>query len=361
MNLCLQYEHDRNLWDTCAAAYENAIVQGHPDVTAYEHFEEDLLDRILLYLIRDCRHDVHLYDVGCGSGRLHLRYGLKSFEHNGDHPSSAIAAYHQSSHNEFQFSPWLASGLKRVGGLDFSGEMLALAARKLDAAGLGPFLKERFYFEQGSAFDLEPFPGKPLPLVVTLCNSIGVMQGPEGAREVFRAMRRAVEQAGGIALISAYRREAVRDYALGNYESTLEASGQPVWLRPDTYARPCYQQQPRMYKRAYSPSDRLEVDVYTVEGGLEHRGFHLQRDPEATRKAITTGHIQTHTGYESYWYSFAQFEAWIKEFWPSNRSWHLVGSALDKLRAAPAQLAILDTENKLEFFFERLGIQRISA
>ncbi|MCA1810027.1 MAG: hypothetical protein LC725_11360, partial [Lentisphaerae bacterium] len=75
MQLPERYARDQKIWDDCAQAYEAAIVHGHPDVTAYENFEEDLLDRILLFLARDARQELHLYDVGCGSGRLHLRYG----------------------------------------------------------------------------------------------------------------------------------------------------------------------------------------------------------------------------------------------------------------------------------------------
>jgi len=55
-----------------------ALWGGHPDVTAYESFEEDLLDRVLLYLARERKKRLGLYDVGCGSGRLHLRYAMKT-------------------------------------------------------------------------------------------------------------------------------------------------------------------------------------------------------------------------------------------------------------------------------------------
>lgn len=358
MNLNMQYRHDQRLWDSCATAYESAIVQGHPDVAAYEHFEEDFLDRVLLYLIRDCERDVHLFDVGCGSGRLHLRYGLKSFDHNGDHPSSAVAYYHQSSHNEFQYSPWLASGLKRIGGLDFSREMLALARCKIENAGVGAFLGSRLYFEHGSAFDLQPQPEEPLPLAVTLCNSIGVMQGPEGAKALFQSMRRAVEPAGGIAIISAYRREAVADFALGNYESTMDVSGQPLWLKPDTYANADYHQKPKYYKRAYSRNKKIETSVYNFRGNLIHDSFTLSRDDEEVSKVIATGHIKTCLKYESYWYSDTQFSEWISAYWPKDRVWHLAGKYLDCLRAAPAQLVILDISNRLQPFFRRLGIRR---
>ncbi len=355
MKLLEQYEHDQGVWNACAQAYEAAIVLGHPDVTAYEHFEEDFIDRLLLFLIRDLNQEIHLYDVGCGSGRLHLRYGLKSLDPSGRDPES-VACRLQTMHANFQYAPTIAPGLKRVGGLDFSYEMLALARRKLEGAGLAHLLDDRLYFEQGSAFDLAPFSASPLPVVVTLCNSIGVMQGHEGAQQVFRAMRRAVESSGGIALISAYRGEAVADFALGNYESTMDASGQPRWLKPDTYAAPPFTQQPKAYKRAYDASEHILVDVYDGAGNLVKQDHRLERDPRITAQTIASGHIRTHHEYESHWYGAGKFRAWIRQWWPEERSWHIAGSTLDALRAAPVQLAILDPGNHLRPFFERLGV-----
>ncbi len=356
MKLVEQYEHDQHVWNTCAQAYEAAIVLGHPDVTAYEHFEEDLIDRLLLFLIRDLKQEIQLYDVGCGSGRLHLRYGLKSLDPSGRDPES-IACRLQTMHANFQYAPTIAPGLKRVGGLDFSYEMLALAKRKLQGAGLTDLLEDRLYFEQGSAFDLAPFPESPLPVVVTLCNSIGVMQGPEGAQQVLQAMRRAVERSGGIALVSAYRGEAVADFALGNYESTMDAAGQPLWLQPDTYAAPTFTQQPKAYKRAYDVSEYMLVDVFDAAGNLVKQDHRLEREPAAVAQTIASGHIRTHQEYESHWYGAEQFRAWIREWWPEKQSWHIAGYTLDALRAAPVQLAVLDGGNHLRPFFERLGVK----
>jgi len=354
-DLQTQYEHDKSVWDACAQAYESAIVLGHPDVTAYEHFEEDLLDRILVYLIRDSGRCVHLHDVACGSGRLHLRYGLKSLDPSSRDPES-VACRLQTMHANFQYSPSIAPGLKRVSGIDFSGEMLALARRKLKGAGLADLLDARLFFEQGSAFDLAPFPDEPLPVVVTLCNSIGVMQGLEGACKLFQAMRRSVEAAGGVAIISGYCNEAARDFALGNYESVLDACGQPDWLEPATFASRDYQQRPHAYKRAYDGGDTLVVGVYDNNNAPVKPGHVLRRMPERVAETIATGHIRTYYEYESHWYSSEQFRAWISEWWDEKASWHIAGSDLDALRAAPAQLAIYDPADRLRPFFKRLGI-----
>ncbi len=186
-------ERDRRVWDACAQSYENHIVGGHPEVAAYEAFEEDLLDRILLYLIRDCGCRVHLFDVGCGSARLHCRYGMKlAPDEDVAESGEELPRVLRATNAHLRFDPRLAAGVHSVGGLDFSPEMIALAERKLNALGLGRRHHEkRFWLRHGSAFDLSPKKADPLPVAVTLCNSIGVMQGPEGAEELFRALRRA--------------------------------------------------------------------------------------------------------------------------------------------------------------------------
>ncbi len=356
MEFDARYAHDRQVWDTCAHAYEAAVVHGHPDVTAYEAFEEDLLDRLLGFLIRDAGQTVHLFDVGCGSGRLHLRYGLNGCDPAGRPPDDP-ACQLQALQPGFRYAPEWAAGVPRIGGVDFSREMLALARRKLEHAGLGDALDHRLYFELGSAFDLAPFDASPLPVAVTLCNSIGVMQGPAGAQRLFQAMRRAVESAGGIAMISMYRGEAIADFALGNYESTMDASGQPRWLTPDTYAEPPFEQRPLTIKRAYDKNDEIRVAVTNGQGRGVQREHVLRRDPSRVAETVATGHIQTHHGYESRWYATAQVAAWIREWWSVENAWHFSGNALDALRAAPAQLAIYDPAHRLRPFFERMGIR----
>jgi SAM-dependent methyltransferase len=354
LDLNRAYERDRAMWDACARTYEEQIVAGHPDVTAYESFEEDLIDRMLIYLIRDRKENVYLYDVGCGSARLHLRYGLKTVKADSQPEVNSSRIHEARKLNAgYGFSKLLARGLASIGGVDFSAEMVALAREKLITAGLSEMLENRLVLEQGSAFELQPFSSQQLPFLVTVCNSIGVMQGPEGAMELFKSMRRAVEDAGGIALISGYRKDAVQTFALGNYESTMNVCGQPRWLEPDLFAGSRYTLVPQTYKRAYDPSDEILVDVFDRKALLVGAGVTLKRNPLAVGDTIRTGHIQTYTDYESYWHSWDQMQEWIDVLWPARGVYHLEGRKIDALRAVPVQLAILDAGNHLEGFFQR--------
>jgi len=347
-------QRDMNVWESCWHSYEEQVVCGHPDIVAYEAFEEDLLDRLLLYLVRERGRSVQLFDVGCGSGRLHLRYGLKTVNDAELDPDSAEKLRRaRQSLPGCEYDPLLARRLRSVGGLDFSERMIELGRNKLVSAGLGALINSRLFFTVGSAFELGPLKKYPLPVVVSLCNSIGVMQGPAGAAELFKTMRRAVEAGGGIALISGYLQEAVQAFALSNYESTMNVCGQPLWLEPDTYAGPGYTQVPRAYTRAHGAQQTIDVDVFDRKGRLIKHNFTLQRNKAAVKEVIKTGHIQMHTDYESYWYSADQFDAWIDEYWPKGMTYHLIGKSIDALRAEPVQLAILDVGGRLKRLLER--------
>jgi len=338
-----KYERDRSVWNACASVYEERIVAGHPDVTAYESFEEDFLDRLLAYLIRDCQKKVMLFDIGCGSGRLHLRYGAKATPANRlPLENGALLEELRRMQPAYGFDPVLAQGLTKVSGIDFSREMIELGQDKLRRAGLDGTAGPTMTFELGSAFDLDPFTGDALPVVVAVCNTIGVMQGESGAQELFKSMNRALHEIGGIAIISGYRKEAVESFALGNYESTMTVCGQPRWLTPSTYASPEYVQIPKYYKRAYDRNPEIEVDVLDKDGALIDSGHKLTRDPAMVRQVIASGHIQTYSDYESRWYSYEQIQDWIDAHWPGDKTFHFLGGEIDALRAAPAQLAILD-------------------
>ncbi|HUT03900.1 MAG TPA: class I SAM-dependent methyltransferase [bacterium] len=347
-------QRDRNVWDSCVHRYEEHVVCGHPDIVAYEAFEEDFLDRLLLYLVRERGRSVQLFDVGCGSGRLHLRYGLKTANDADLDPDSAEKLRRaRQSLPVCGYDPLLARRLRSVGGLDFSEHMIELAKEKLVSAGLGALIGSKLFFRVGSAFELGPLKKYPLPVVVSLCNSIGVMQGPSGAAELFKTMRRAVEAGGGIALISGYLQEAAQAFALSNYESTMDVCGQPLWLEPDTYADSRHIQVPQGYRRAHGAQQTLSIDVFDRKGRLVKQGFMLRRDKAAVKQVIKTGHIQTHTDYESYWYSADQFDAWINEYWPKGMTYHLIGKSIDALRAEPVQLAVLDVGGRLKGLLER--------
>lgn len=353
------HERDRRIWDACAESYETHIVGGHPDVMAYEAFEEDLLDHLLIHLIRDRRTPVHLFDVCCGSARLHLRYGLKTASLDALEPEDRErVARCRTLQPAVRYEPALAEGLRTIGGIDFSTRMTDLAREKLVRAGLGGWLDERLTLVNGSAFDVQPLPADPVPVAVSVCNSVGVIQGPTGAVELFKSMRRLVEGAGGIALISGYRGEAVASHALGNYESTLNVSGQPRWLRPDTYAGPGTVLIPHAWKRAWDPDPVLRVDVLDEQQSRIAANVRLERDPAAVAETVATGHIRTYRDYESHWYPAAQFREWAETLWPAERSYYIEGRTLDAVRGAPAQLALFDAGNRLPALLGRWGVNR---
>ena len=318
-----QYQTDKKVWDACAETYEEQIVSGHPDVLAYEDFEERTLDNILLYIGEHVRKPVKLIDVGCGSGRLHIRYG-KNIK---------------------------IPVLEKVTGIDFSNKMLELARNKIDKFGLNDLFYPQLELVQGSAFELQPESSTYLPVVVNLINSIGVMQGSQGAHKLFKAMRRCVEQANGIAIISCYRKEYIEQYALPQYESTLNVCGQPIWLKPDTYGSDKYTLVPKYYKRAKTNDLTIEVEVYE-NNKLIKPLFLLFRDKEITRETIESGRIQTYSNYESSWYSFRQFDHWIAEFWNGLPTYHIPTNKIDPKNAEAGQLAVLDAGNHLKGFFK---------
>lgn len=335
----------QEVWDACAPVYERRIVGGHPDIFAYECFEEDLLDRILTELAECQGRQLKLIDVGCGSGRLHVRYGAKTTlpeRQRDDDPLERLRAHRP----DLAFDPLLAGKLAAIRGIDFSSAMLGLARSKLSALGIERGGPSRMVFEEGSAFDLEEEPSVCLPVAVSLVNSIGVMQGEEGARALFASMRRSVERAGGVAIISCYQKEFLASYGLGQYESTLDVSGQPTWLVPSGYALRGMHLVARRYTRAWSHDESVEVDVFDQDGRLVDSSVRLFRSASETAAVLASGHIRTHTGYESRWYSFDQVGHWIETLWPAS-SVHVETRRLDKLRAEPAQLAILDASGFL--------------
>ena len=288
-------------------------------------------------------------DIGCGSGRLHLRYGTKTT--HGDnlkssHPLNTI----KMNRPELCYDPIIAKNLIEVWGIDFSEKMITLAKEKLQSYGLNKENSVSLTFLQGSAFELEEQSTESLPVAVSLVNSISVMQGPQGAIELFKSIRRAVEAAKGIAIISCYQQEYIESYGLGQYESTLDVSGIPWWLIPDTFASARYKHIPKHYKRAYSQYPTLMIDVFDLEGNLIQEDYVLKREPKRTSQVIESGHIRTHTNYESHWYSYKIMDDWMKAHW-AGKMYHIKTKELDSLRAEPAQMAILDCGNHLEDLF----------
>lgn len=347
-------QRDQIVWDDCAEQYEQSIVGGHPDIIAYEEFEEDFLDRVFIHLMRDKGEKLHLFDVGCGSARLHLHYGLKSTNADElDEEESAVLRRIRKRHSRHTFDRIFHENLIKVSGLDFSQEMINIARRKLEMAGLTTELDSRLFLETGSAFDLEPLEGDGVPFAVAVCNSIGVMQGPQGAQQLFASMRNAAEKSGGVAMISCYRKSAIPAFALGNYESTMNVSGQPVWLDPLTYSGSEFLKMPRGFKRAHDPSDSIIVNVLDMDGTLVQENFQLTRNKEAVEELMETGHIRMHSEYESRWYAARQIAGWIEKFWGSSNAHHIMGKDLDSLRGEPVQFAIYDPKGRLDELVNR--------
>lgn len=345
-----KYETDKQTWNDCADTYERQIVGGHPDILAFEEFEEDFLDRLLRHLIRKQSRFIKLMDIGCGSGRLHLRYGtittsLKNLPAR--HPLASLKKYYP----KLAYDPVMAQFIAEVWGIDFSRNMIDLAKKKLKDAGLSNQNGIELTFEQGSAFELKQQPEQILPVAICLVNSIGVMQGAEGAKALFQSMRRAVEPANGIAIISCYQQEYINSYGLGQYESTLDVSGHPLWLAPDTYVSSDYKQIPRQYKLAHNNDMKIVVDVFDKQDRIIKEGHVLQRIPDKTKHTINTGDINTYSDYKSHWYSYEHIEKFIQDNWDPQNSFHVKTIDLDMLRAEPAQLAILDFSGYLKDLF----------
>jgi SAM-dependent methyltransferase len=336
-----RYHLDRNVWNRCASTYEQRIVRGHPDVTAYESFEHSMLEKLVLFLTRDCRSNLAVYDFGCGSGRIHQL--LIPFLP----PASGNGAWNAPG----------SGGVLHVGGVDFSEKMIAIALANLKESGGGNLYPDYLSYDVGSAFDVQPYVGEAVPLAVSVCNSIGVMQGPEGAAQLFRTMGNHVRERSGIALISCYRREAVAGYALGNYESTMDVCGKPAWLQPAAYADGSYTLVPQYYKRAYDESPDITVDVLDGEGNCVERDVVLTRDERAVQEVVTTGEIRTGTDYQSHWYSDGQVRQWMREHWGDATLWHIPGSRIDRLRGEPAQLAIGDFGGTFAPLARRWGLE----
>ncbi len=341
--LKLKYEKGRNVWDSCSEIYEKQIVKGHPDITAFERFEEDFLDFLLRHLITNQERKIKLMDIGCGSGRLHMRYGFKTVdtdELSSDYPHEQVV----ENNPDLLYDPILANGLSEVWGIDFSAKMLEIAQKKIDEPGFPETATAiDLSFEQGSAFELEAPQEDVLPFAISLVNSIGVMQGPIGAQSLFKSMRDAVVEKRGIAIISCYRKEYFQYYGIGQYESTLDVSGQPKWMAPDKFANNGHKLVPKEYKLAYSNEPTIVVDVVNDENKIVEKNFVLERNPEVLNKTINTGHIETYNGYESNWYSFEQIDEWINKHWTGYGStYHIKTCDMDNMRAEPAQWAILD-------------------
>ena len=119
------YERDRGVWNRCAVTYEKRIVGGHPDITAFEAFEEDFLDRVLRHVAGADPRRIKLLDLGCGSGRLHVRYGAKTVNVEMQPGLQALARM-KEGRGQLLYDPLLAQKLQTVWGIDFSSSMIRI-------------------------------------------------------------------------------------------------------------------------------------------------------------------------------------------------------------------------------------------
>jgi hypothetical protein len=79
----------------------------------------------------------------------------------------------------------------------------------------------------------------------------------------------------------------------------------------------------------------------------------LYRDKDIAQEVIKSGHIRTHTNYESNWYSFNQIADWINKYWDGLTTYHIPTNQIDSKHAEAGQLAILDAGNYLKDFVEK--------
>jgi hypothetical protein len=186
-----------------------------------------------------------------------------------------------------------------------------------------------------------------IPIITCHSNLIGLLTKPSGAIRLFQSLRHAVQPYGGVAIISAYLRDAISTHVLNIYESIIEICGQPSWLVPETYANPKFRQVAQKSKTAYDMNPLIMVDVYSADGALVKRNHELRRDEDRIDELIKSGEIHTCYGYKSSIYSYDEVSHLIEKHWPVEKSHHYFGDMLDDSRAEFLQIAILDGSGKL--------------
>lgn len=354
-DLNARYQQDQSVWDRCSGIYEQRIVGGHPDIHAYEAFEETLLDHLLLHLARTLDKRISVVDLGCGSGRLLLRLMAQTTPPDTlTRDKEKRLRMMRSIHPDWAWNPQLQSKLRTLTGVDFSRAMLTLAKKKMSAAGLSrDGATTQIQLIRGSAFDPVQLTSGAFPVVVCLINSIGVMQGIEGAKKLFQSIRQTVDQGGGIGLISCFCRENIGSHGLGQYESTMDVSGPPIWLKSDWHDLAKLLFVPRAYRRFDDTKKTIDVAVYETDGRLIDECHTLRRIPKQMEEMLRTGKILTHQGYESRWYSKKEIASLISNHWGKS-GWQTFGSRIDPLRARACQLAWYDPNGHARRWFKDL-------
>ncbi|MBU1099301.1 MAG: class I SAM-dependent methyltransferase [Bacteroidetes bacterium] len=327
INLDKQVNRDILLWDNIADESEKSVLSGHPDIIAYENFEEQLLDKILMELTEKGNKPIKLVDICTGAGRIPEHY------HN------------KIMNEEFPFN------LNHIHGIDISKRALEMAESKLSGMDEDIVKRLNMTFELGSAFDLKEENDLSIPILVNLNNSIGTLQGYEGAQQLFISMRKAVEKANGIGIISCYSNNYIEDYALNIYESAMQVTGQPQWLEPTNYTSSEYKMLPKELKAFGNLSKDTYCDIYDQNGLLAEEDYKLTRAPTKVRAVNITGNIKTYRGYSSMWYSPLIINQWINSHWNGCKTYYIETKDLDEKLAPFGQLAILDCGNHLNNIF----------
>ncbi len=340
-------------WEAPGIAVEDDMAAEHPAIASMLAFEHEFMDRLLHHVASQSSGRIELVDIGCGIGRLHYRYGIKTADPRSASLSDSIRLERiRSKDPSLAFDPDLAARLARVSGVDFSAHQLSRVEGRLVEAGLSNMLRSRLLMRTGSIQSLQlQFP-ETMPLVVSMCNSIGLFPSPNGAAALFRSVRRMVEPSKGMAVISAFRRGAVATHALPLYESLIHLFGQARWLHPGEFVGMRYRQKAQRHKSVRDPDQTVVVDVYDCDGNLVKEQHTLTRIPDEVAKAVGTGHIRTVGDYHTHWYGEEQVAAWMQEHWAGLRHYHLAGKRLDPERGEAIQLAVLDASGLFDGLLE---------
>ena len=315
---------DTDFWNSKADAYDKDIVKGHPDIVAFENFEMLLVDDILKEIAKKNDAPIKLIDLCTGTGRI--------FEH-----------YLSMPENKYP------EALTSIHGIDISQRALEISGKKINELKSNRDIKTSL--EQRSVLDLEIEPDSSIPVFVNLNNAIGNLQGPDGAEQLFKRINELVKKTNGIAIISCFLREYIEQYALNQYESTMQVYGQPNWLESNSYTSRENTITSKETKVKGDSSTKITCDILGKDNEILEEDLTLQRSPSKTRAVVLTGNIKTHLGYSTMWYSDSIIEQWIKKYWSEFTTYHIFTRDLDQERAEFGQLAIIDGNNYLEKFF----------
>jgi SAM-dependent methyltransferase len=352
MEFEIKLTQSKKLWDEQTDLYEEDTIDcnGQPDIIRYQNFEYDLMDKVLSLVLknRDVNRKITLIDFGCGSGKLHIRYGCKMIDSDDISDPDDRKKLNRLRRSMFglQYDEHFKNGMDRIIGIDFSENMIDLAKIKTHSAGLTQDLDSKLIFKQGYVHEFDMDVGDTIPIVACMINTIGIMQGVEGARKAIWAMERIIGK-DGLGVISMYRKDKVEKYALCRYESVMESDGQPIWLIPIVHAEKDVIIKPKAYKTALHDTDTLPAMIFCSGGNAPIQTMIFRRDPNIVKETVETGVIRTHTGYYSKWYSREEMEDILSDIFGT--SYKIVDAEkFDYLRGEVGQIAFVGNLNLID-------------